>query len=50
VHYVDLPTDGLSRGSGLVFTFFWPQANKWEGTDYPVAVIEKTASVVRSES
>ncbi len=50
VHYVDLPTDSLSQGSGLVFTFFWPQANKWEGTDYPVAVIEKTASLIRSES
>jgi glucoamylase len=38
VHVVDLPTDTLPIGARVVFTFFWPQANRWEQHDYSVVV------------
>ncbi len=39
VHYADLPTSGLSAGSTVTFTFHWPGADRWEGTDFSVAVV-----------
>jgi glucoamylase len=50
VHYIDLPTNRLSPGSNVTFTFFWPEANKWEGTDFQVVVAERTMPIVRAES
>ena len=38
VHVVDLPTDTLPIGTRVVFTFFWPEANRWEQYDYSVVV------------
>ena len=38
IHTLDLPTASLPSGSQVVFTFFWPQENRWEGTNYGVAV------------
>src|SRR5438132_919083 len=38
IHYADLPTSGLSPASNILFTFFWPDANKWEGTNFQVTV------------
>lgn len=38
IHILDLPTSSLPRGRQLVFTFFWPNENRWEGSDYTVAV------------
>ena len=38
VHVADLATSKLHAGSNVVFTFFWPQAGRWEGTDFSVAV------------
>jgi len=38
IHVADLPTDALSVGSELVFTFFWTGENNWEGTNYSVVV------------
>ena len=35
---LDLPTASLPPGSETVFTFFWPQENRWEGTDYRVKI------------
>ena len=35
----DLPTESLQAGSKLDFTFFWPQANRWEGCDFAVTVV-----------
>jgi glucoamylase len=37
-HILDLPTASLPAGAQAVFTFFWPQENRWEGTDYTVTV------------
>jgi glucoamylase len=38
IHILDLPTASLPVGSQAVFTFYWPQENRWEGTDYTVTV------------
>ncbi len=35
---LDLPTASLPGGSQIVFTFYWLQENRWEGTDYTVVV------------
>lgn len=38
IHTLDLPTASLPPGREAVFTFFWPNENRWEGTDYRVIV------------
>jgi glucoamylase len=38
VHTLDLPTASLPAGAQVVFTFFWPAENRWEGTDYTVTI------------
>src|SRR2546428_2851363 len=50
VHHVDLPTNRLSPDSKIVFTFFWPTVNKWEGIDFQATVGQRTTATVRSES
>jgi glucoamylase len=37
-YVLDLPTASLPAGAQVVFTFYWPQENRWEGTDYSVVV------------
>ncbi len=41
MHIADLPTDGLPQGGQVVFTFYWPQGDQWEKTDYTVSVEAK---------
>ncbi len=38
VHVLDLPTASLPAGGNAVFTFFWPDQKRWEGTDFAVAI------------
>jgi len=38
LHTLDLPTASLPVGGQVVFTFFWLNENRWEGTDYAVTV------------
>ena len=38
IYILDLPTASLPVGGEAVFTFFWPNENRWEGTDYRVGV------------
>jgi len=38
IHILDLPTASLASGSRVVFTFYWPDKNQWEGQDYSVLV------------
>jgi glucoamylase len=38
VHVTDLATDRLPIGTHIVFTFYWPNGNRWEQRDYSVAV------------
>jgi glucoamylase len=38
VHSADLPTSDLSAGAAVPFTFRWPEAARWEGTDFSVTI------------
>ena len=38
IHVLDLPTASLPFGGEVVFTFFWTNENRWEGTDFRVKV------------
>jgi glucoamylase len=38
VHVADLPTDDLAVGATLQFTFYWPTADRWEGSDFAVLI------------
>jgi glucoamylase len=38
VHVVDLPTASLVASTNVAFTFFWPQAGRWEGADFSIRV------------
>jgi glucoamylase len=40
VHLADLPTARLEAGRTVLFTFYWVEAERWEGTDFSVAVTE----------
>ncbi len=39
IYFSDLPTESLPEGSQIRFTFYWPDANRWEGTDFEIHVI-----------
>jgi glucoamylase len=41
IHVLDLPTASLQVGGQATFTFFWPQENRWEGTDFTVTIEER---------
>jgi glucoamylase len=36
IHVVDLPTSQMDSGHTVVFTFYWQQAQRWEGADFCV--------------
>lgn len=36
LHVADLPTGTLGDGTCVDFTFFWPEAGRWEGRDFSV--------------
>ena len=38
VHVADLGTAHLGSGDRVDFTFYWPEANRWEGTDFLVRI------------
>ncbi len=38
IQVVDLPTEILAVGRQITFTFYWPEAEKWEGRDFTVEV------------
>jgi glucoamylase len=37
IHVVDLPAAGLA-GPTIVFTFFWPTDNRWEGSNFTITL------------
>jgi glucoamylase len=41
IFVADLPASQLDSGRNIVFTFFWPQGQRWEGTDFTVTIEEK---------
>jgi len=38
VYVADLPTASLPRGGEVRFTFYWPEAARWEGEDFSVKI------------
>ncbi|MGH9511081.1 MAG: glucan 1,4-alpha-glucosidase [Terriglobales bacterium] len=38
MYAADLPTSNLNPGTEIVFTFYWPEAGRWEGTNFSVVV------------
>jgi len=38
IHVADLRTEERSEGKQIEFTFYWPGADHWEGTDFIVSV------------
>jgi glucoamylase len=38
MHIADLPTRELPAGTTLALTFYWPEADQWEGVDFTVKI------------
>jgi len=38
IYVIDLPTHNLTTGRKTVFTFYWPDQQRWEGLDYSIVV------------
>ncbi len=38
IHLADLPTQSLPKGKQIKFTFYWPDAGRWEGKDFTVRI------------
>ena len=38
MHFADLPTDELPPETKIAFTFYWPEADRWENVDFVVSV------------
>ncbi len=38
IYTLDLPTASLPARAQAIFTFFWPEERRWEGTDFTVTV------------
>jgi len=44
LHVADLPAADLPAGTRLDFTFFWPNADRWEGRDFAIAIVAPVAA------
>jgi glucoamylase len=40
LHVLDLPSASMATGGSLHFTFYWPEARHWEGSDFEVTMLE----------
>ncbi|MEO8855115.1 MAG: hypothetical protein ABI359_15130 [Ginsengibacter sp.] len=38
IHFADLPTKSLAEGKQIKFTFYWYEADGWEGTDSEIQI------------
>ena len=47
-HVVDLPTESLPIGTTIAFTFYWPDVNRWEQSNFQV-VIASTEPTVKAQ-
>jgi glucoamylase len=39
IYVADLDTESLADGEQLELTFFWPEAERWEGTNFAVTIV-----------
>jgi glucoamylase len=42
VYVADLPTENLPAGTELRFTYYWPDARRWERADFTVTVADQS--------
>ncbi len=40
-HVADLPSASFPAGTAITFTFYWPEDDRWEGTDFVVRVSQQ---------
>jgi glucoamylase len=38
IYIADFSVKELSKGTQIKFTFYWPDADRWEGTDFIVSI------------
>jgi glucoamylase len=38
IYFVDLPSSKLAPDSAVCFTFYWPEAERWEGRNFEVKI------------
>lgn len=38
LHFADLPVQKLPSGTNILFTFYWPDQDRWEGVDFAVRI------------
>ena len=38
IYVADLPTNKLNPGEQVLFTFYWQNQQRWEGTDFSVTI------------
>jgi glucoamylase len=38
IHVAEIPVSELRNRSEIVFTFFWPEVDRWEGADFTVEI------------
>jgi len=54
IHLADLPTQSLTAGKQIKFTFYWSDAGHWEGKDFMVRIAtwrrEETVPAERNET
>jgi glucoamylase len=43
IHVADLDTPSMTAGSSVEFTFYWLEANRWEGANFSVGVVLNTS-------
>ena len=48
IHIADLPTEALPEGKQIKFTFYWPDADHWEGKDFIVPVVSLRSDIPAS--
>ena len=39
LHYFDMPTHDLTRGALVEWTFYWKDANRWEGENFRAEIV-----------
>ncbi|MEJ8308181.1 glucan 1,4-alpha-glucosidase [Agrobacterium larrymoorei] len=49
-YFVDLPLQNEDVGTSIVFTFYWPDSQTWENTNFTVHVGDESSDSTRIES
>jgi glucoamylase len=44
IHVADLPTEQMPLGAKIIFTFFWPDSNRWEGINFTAEIVADSSA------